>query len=76
MAPGLTGKGDKIYQAGHNLIKAHAKAYHIYVNEFKKSQKGQSRTTQLIKDFKSSWFIIFVHNNYQNYCEIFEILDK
>lgn len=41
MAPGLTGKGDRIYQAGHNLIKAHAKAYHIYHNEFKRAQKGK-----------------------------------
>lgn len=41
MAPGLEGKGDRIYQAGHNLIKAHAKAYHIYQKEFKEYQKGQ-----------------------------------
>ncbi|XP_061162617.1 lactase/phlorizin hydrolase-like, partial [Saccostrea echinata] len=40
MAPGLTGKGDRIYKAGHNLLKGHAKAYHIYQNEFKKSQDG------------------------------------
>jgi lactase-phlorizin hydrolase len=40
MAPGLTGQGDKIYAAGHNLIKAHAKAYRIYEKEFKNSQKG------------------------------------
>nr|XP_022342919.1 uncharacterized protein LOC111136393 isoform X1 [Crassostrea virginica] len=40
MAPGLEGKGDRIYQAGHNLIKAHAKAYHIYQKEFKEYQKG------------------------------------
>lgn len=47
MAPGLTGKGDRIYQAGHNLIKAHAKAYHIYHNEFKRAQKG----TWILSDF-------------------------
>ncbi|XP_061162615.1 uncharacterized protein LOC133171833 [Saccostrea echinata] len=40
MAPGLTGKGDRIYAAGHNLIKAHAKAYRIYEKDFKKTQKG------------------------------------
>ena len=27
MAPGRWGPGDKIYQAGHNLIKAHTAAY-------------------------------------------------
>lgn len=60
MAPGLTGKGDRIYQAGHNLIKAHAKAYHIYHNEFKRAQKG----TWIL-----SYFVVPSGNvcDYQNY---------
>lgn len=40
MAPGLKGKGDRIYASGHNLIRAHAKAYRIYERDFKSSQKG------------------------------------
>lgn len=40
MAPGLKGKGDRIYASGHNLIKAHAKAYRIYEKDFKSTQKG------------------------------------
>lgn len=40
MAPGITGKGDRIYQVAHNLIKSHAKAYRVYEKEFKQKQKG------------------------------------
>lgn len=41
MAPGLKGPGTKIYRAGHNLIRSHAKAYHVYKNEFKNKQNGK-----------------------------------
>lgn len=40
MAPGLKGPGTNMYQASHNLIKAHARAYHIYDEEFRPLQKG------------------------------------
>ena len=40
MAPGMVGPGTYMYQVTHNLIKAHAKAYHIYDKEFRASQKG------------------------------------
>jgi beta-glucosidase/6-phospho-beta-glucosidase/beta-galactosidase len=40
MAPGLKGKGDRIYTVGHTLIIAHAKAYRIYEKDFKADQKG------------------------------------
>lgn len=41
MAPGIKGKGDYVYIVAHNLIKAHAKAYRLYEQEFKSSQKGK-----------------------------------
>lgn len=31
---------EQTYICGHNLIKAHAAAWHVYDNEFRKSQKG------------------------------------
>ena len=40
MAPGITGRGDRIYKVAHNLIKSHAKAYRAYEKEFKDKQKG------------------------------------
>lgn len=39
-APGLKDK-DGPYKAAHNLLKAHAEAYHLYQDKFKASQKGQ-----------------------------------
>jgi len=40
-APGEVGMGDKVYIVGHNLIRAHAKAYRVYHNEFAATQGGQ-----------------------------------
>ncbi|XP_063417586.1 lactase-like protein [Mytilus trossulus] len=40
MPPEVGGPGTTVYTATHNLIKAHAKAYRIYINEFKELQKG------------------------------------
>lgn len=40
MPPEVGGPGTTVYIATHNLIKAHAKAYRIYINEFKEIQKG------------------------------------
>lgn len=40
MAPGIVGLGTTVYDSAHNLIKAHAKAYHIYDKEFRPAQKG------------------------------------
>ena len=39
-APGMNGPGILEYKAAHNLIKAHAKAYRVYHNEFFESQGG------------------------------------
>jgi hypothetical protein len=40
-APGITGIGDNVYTVTHNLIRAHAKAYRVYANEFVASQNGK-----------------------------------
>ena len=40
MAPGIVGMGTTVYVAAHNLIKGHAKAYHVYDTEFRSSQQG------------------------------------
>ncbi|CAH1801973.1 unnamed protein product [Owenia fusiformis] len=40
-APGYSdAPGTKTYIAGHNLLKAHAKAWHTYDDEFRATQKG------------------------------------
>jgi len=38
MAPGISGRQ---WEARHNTVRAHSKAYHVYNNEFKAEQKGQ-----------------------------------
>ena len=40
-APGFKGPGILDYKAAHNLIRAHAKAYRVYQNEFYETQKGE-----------------------------------
>ena len=40
MAPGYTEIGTMVYTVTHNLIKAHAKAYRLYQNEFADTQNG------------------------------------
>lgn len=40
MAPGLTGMGTNVYVVSHNLIRAHAKAYRVYQEEFAADQQG------------------------------------
>ncbi|XP_063313903.1 cytosolic beta-glucosidase-like isoform X2 [Pelobates fuscus] len=39
-APGKSKKGFEVYQVAHNMIKAHAKAWHAYNNFFKIEQRG------------------------------------
>lgn len=39
-APGLEMSGLADYQCSHNLLKAHAKVYHMYNEEYRPSQKG------------------------------------
>ena len=40
-APGIKQPGTAPYTVAHNLIRAHAKAYHVYKNEFKNIQEGK-----------------------------------
>lgn len=39
-APSLGSSGLADYQCAHNLLKAHAKAYHLYNEEYRATQKG------------------------------------
>lgn len=41
MMAGRYGPGTFTYQAGHNLILAHARAYRLYESQFKPTQKGE-----------------------------------
>ncbi|CAG5128995.1 unnamed protein product, partial [Candidula unifasciata] len=38
--PGKSRPGIVVYQAAHNVLRAHTRAYHIYKDSFKNSQKG------------------------------------
>ena len=38
------------YKAGHNLIRAHTKAYRVYERKYKNSQKGTSTVNHLYND--------------------------
>ena len=44
-APGEVGMGDKVYIVAHNLIRAHAKAYRVYHNEFAAAQGGMIKSS-------------------------------
>lgn len=41
-SPGTRSPGVAVYQVGHNLIKAHAEAWHTYDSEFRSTQKGEN----------------------------------
>jgi len=41
MAPGLKGPGTLVYQAAHNQIRAHARAYRTYHQDFAEAQGGK-----------------------------------
>jgi lactase-phlorizin hydrolase len=40
-APQIVGSGTKDYIAAHNLIKAHARAWHIYDVKYRHNQQGK-----------------------------------
>lgn len=42
-APGICSPKVDFYEVGHNLIKAHAEAWHTYDSEFRSTQKGENR---------------------------------
>lgn len=39
-APGVVGSGTKDYIAGHNQLRAHARAYRLYESKYKPTQNG------------------------------------
>jgi beta-glucosidase/6-phospho-beta-glucosidase/beta-galactosidase len=42
LAPSLNNTGLGAYLAGHNLLKAHARTYHLYQKFYHSKQKGKS----------------------------------
>ena len=40
MAPARHGPGTYTYTAAHNIIRAHTKAYRLYVSKYKATQRG------------------------------------
>ncbi|KAF7230369.1 cytosolic beta-glucosidase isoform X2 [Nothobranchius furzeri] len=50
-APGLKEKGTTAYLVGHNMLRAHAKAWHSYNSEYRAKQKGAVSLA-----FNSDWF--------------------
>jgi beta-glucosidase/6-phospho-beta-glucosidase/beta-galactosidase len=55
MAPGYNFTGLEDYQCTHILLKAHAKAYHIYDEEFRAEQQGNSN--KFLKEIPLKSFI-------------------
>ncbi|KAK6192748.1 hypothetical protein SNE40_004170 [Patella caerulea] len=51
-APGVWGPGTNTYIVGHNMIKAHAAAYHVYTTEFKSFQQGEVGITLNVNWFE------------------------
>lgn len=41
IAPGINGQGVAEYKCAHNIIKAHAAAWHIYDEHYRSKQKGK-----------------------------------
>ena len=41
MAPGIKSPFEGVYLAAHNLLKAHASAWHLYDDSYRKSQDGK-----------------------------------
>ncbi|XP_077982792.1 cytosolic beta-glucosidase-like isoform X2 [Glandiceps talaboti] len=39
-APGVQHQGSSIYRVGHNMLKAHSKAWHTYNSKYRNTQKG------------------------------------
>ncbi|XP_070575582.1 cytosolic beta-glucosidase-like [Ptychodera flava] len=50
-APGNTGAGVEAYVVSHNLIRSHARAWHVYDDDFRAEQNGVVGIT-----FNSDWF--------------------
>jgi beta-glucosidase/6-phospho-beta-glucosidase/beta-galactosidase len=64
-APGLNSTGIGGYLAAHNMIKAHARVYHLYDKQYRSTQKGKphlrkfSRQKLLASKYFSSSQLIY-----------------
>jgi beta-glucosidase/6-phospho-beta-glucosidase/beta-galactosidase len=58
-APGVNSPHVGFYLAIHTLIKSHSRAYHLYSNEFRNTQKG-TITCRCDSDFSSSRILPFI----------------
>ena len=56
-APGKKEEAQMPYTSGHNLIKAHTKAYHVYDREFRSRQKGAHKIPHL----EPQWCLVLLH---------------
>ncbi|KAF2902682.1 hypothetical protein ILUMI_03503 [Ignelater luminosus] len=54
LAPAYNSSGISDYLCGHNLLKAHASAYHLYKNKYESKQKGKIGITLVSHWFESS----------------------
>lgn len=45
LAPGIKQPGIGDYLCGHNVLKAHARAYHLYNNVYRNKQNGNLNFT-------------------------------
>jgi beta-glucosidase/6-phospho-beta-glucosidase/beta-galactosidase len=52
-APRIKGNGVTDYIAGHNLIKAHARAWHIYNDNYRASQQGTNFFTPNLQNLSN-----------------------
>lgn len=61
MAPAIKSEGLDEYVCAHNLLKAHASAWHVYDHEFREKQQGillDYRCYIVIESHFSSWHIL------------------
>lgn len=57
--------GTEIYQAGHNLILAHAKAYRVYDEKYRASQHGENKVAKTcVLCSRNYCFVTLLNNHY------------
>ena len=70
-APGVVGPGTSVYVAAHNIIKAHAEAWHTYNDDFRQQQQGnapsQTSSARYIITFKT-WTHFFAQLILLHHC--------